>query len=70
VLNKAQLRSRSLALRALRDCVIIRVTIGQVPLGYRLLQREGLVRATRVVDNPDKADVRLTPAGLIEEVTL
>lgn len=58
-MNSEQERARGLALRALRDCHVIRVTLGQVPLGYRLLQREGLILATRVACHPDKADVRL-----------
>lgn len=58
-MNEEQQKARDLALRALKDCAVVRVTLGQVPLGYRLLQREGLVRATRVKDAPDKADVRL-----------
>ena len=58
-MNADQRRARGLALRALNDCTVVRVTLGKVPLGYRLLQREGLVRATRVEGFPDKADVRL-----------
>lgn len=62
-LNSDQRRSRRLAFRALRDCEVVRVTLGKVPLGYRLLQRDGLVRAARVEGEPEKADCRLTAAG-------
>lgn len=58
-MNADQRKARDLARRALEDCHVVRVTLGQVPLGYRLLQREGLVSARRVPGHPDKADVRL-----------
>lgn len=47
---------------ALETFTVIRVTLGQVPLGYRLLQKQGLVTAKRVPGLPDKADVRLKEA--------
>lgn len=58
-MNADQQKARDLALKALETCTVIRVTLGQVPLGYRLLQKEGLVRAVRAKDDPNKADVRL-----------
>jgi hypothetical protein len=58
-LNDEQRKARDLARRALQDCGVVRVTLGQVPLGYRLLQRDGEVTAKRVPGQPDKADVRL-----------
>lgn len=62
MLNAEQRRSRALALRALNDCGVIRVTLGKVPLGYRLLQQEGMVIAKPVEGEPDKADCRLKPS--------
>lgn len=55
-------RARLLALRSLRNCGVIRVTMGEVPLGYRLLAQEQAVRATKT-RNPNKADCRLTDLG-------
>lgn len=59
MLNADQRKARDNARKALEHCGVIRVTLGQVPLGYRLLQREGAVSARRVPGLPDKADVRL-----------
>lgn len=61
-MNADHRKARDLALKALTDCAVVRVTLGKVPLGYRLLQKEGLVRAVRVKGEPDKADVRLKGA--------
>lgn len=58
-MNEEQERAMALARKALEHCHVIRVTLGQVPLGYRLLQKAGLVSAKRVPGHPDKADVRL-----------
>lgn len=60
-MNSEQRKARDLARRALEDCGVVRVTLGQVPLGYQLLQREGAVTARRVPGQPGKADVRLKP---------
>lgn len=49
------------AMRALRDCGTIRVTIGHVPVGYRRLQAQGLVTARAA--GKGKADVRLNGRG-------
>lgn len=38
------------ALRALRDCAVIRVRLGNVMPGYQQLQREGLLSARRFAD--------------------
>lgn len=53
--------TRQSALRALRDCTVIRVTRGRVPAGYIELQREGLLSARQAADHPDKVDCRLKP---------
>lgn len=55
-------RDRLMALRSLRDCGVIRVTIGHVPRGYRILQKDGSIRATRVPG--EQADCRLTDEGV------
>jgi hypothetical protein len=60
-MNATQRKARAAALLALRHCGVIRVTLGQVPLGYRLLQQERLITARRAPDDPNKADVRLRP---------
>lgn len=57
-MTKDPAKSRALALRALRDVEVVRVTLGAVPPGYIQLQREGLVTAKRV-PGTNKADVRL-----------
>lgn len=64
-------RDRLMALRALRNCVVIRVQIGKVPPGFVILQKEGSMRATSVCGIDDLpaghrgfADCRLTDAGL------
>jgi hypothetical protein len=51
-------KARDAARQALQDCTVVRVTLGKVPLGYRLLQRDGEAMALRVPGQPDKADVR------------
>ena len=58
-MNREQQKARDAALRALEDCTVVRVTLGKVPLGYKLLQLEGAVSARRVPGQPGKADVRL-----------
>jgi len=55
-------RDRATALRALRNCGVIRVTIGAVPRGYRILQKDGLIY-TRAAEHGAKADCRLNEAG-------
>lgn len=50
------------ALRALRDCGVIRVRIGAVPRGYRMLQAGGLASAKAGPDGT--ADVRLKDDGI------
>lgn len=59
--NAEQLQARDRCRRALGCFGVIRVTLGKVPLGYRILQREGLISAKAVPGQPDKADVRLKP---------
>ena len=56
------MNDRDLALRALRDCGVIRVRLGRVPRGYQQLQRDGAIRARRVGET--HADIRLNKAGL------
>lgn len=55
--------TRASALRALRDCGVIRVTRGQVPAGYMDLHRDGRLHARQAKDHPDKVDVRLRGAA-------
>lgn len=57
-MNAEQRKARDLAKRALDDVTVVRVTLGKVPLGYRLLQKEGLLKTRRVPGEPDKVDVR------------
>lgn len=60
-------RDRLCAMRALSHCSVIRVTVGKVPLGFRLLQQDSFVKASRVTGSEGiKADCRLTPAGAEE----
>jgi hypothetical protein len=59
-------RERLIALRALRNCGVIRVTLSKVPLGYRLLQKDGFLRAKGAPEQAGGtgyADCRLTDDG-------
>ncbi len=49
------------ALLVLRDCGVIRVRLGRVPLGYQRLQQEKAVTAKRAA--PGYADIRLNDHG-------
>lgn len=60
-MNEDQTKAMERAQGALGTFGVIRVTLGKVPLGYRLLQKAGLVTARRVPGHPDKADMRLKP---------
>lgn len=55
-------RDRRSALRAMRNCGVIRVQIGAVPRGYRILQRDGHCTAKRAPIE-GMADCRLTDEG-------
>jgi molybdate-binding protein len=55
-------QDESLALRALRDCGVVRVTLGKVPHGYQMLQVQGLVTARRVENG--QADIGLNGRGV------
>lgn len=61
-------REREAALRALRDCAVIRAR----PLnpGYRALVQTGEARATAVPSLPGHCDFRLTALGLRSAQTL
>lgn len=60
--------TRASALKALRDCGVIRVTRGKVPAGYIALQRDGLLYARAAKDQPGKVDCRLREDVLRQEM--
>ncbi|MFL6864093.1 MAG: hypothetical protein ACJ8DZ_13950 [Allosphingosinicella sp.] len=66
-------RAKLCALRALRNCGEIRVTLGRIPDGFGQLQKAGLMSVRRVpfrVGVPDQADCRLTGPGVTAALTL
>jgi hypothetical protein len=56
-------RDRLMALRSLRDCGVIRVAVGRVSRGYRILQKDGHLSAKAGRLGSGVADCRLTDAG-------
>lgn len=56
-------RSRLLALRALRDCGVVRVVVNAAPTGYRALHGERLIDVAHAPTG-QHVDCRLNAAGI------